>query len=136
MSERPDDAILSAEAWLDYAENDLAMAARGLQPPPITELVCYHAEQAAEKALKAYLAWLSDQRIPHSHKLHELSALIVTRGGTEAPRAPLAILEDYAVEVRYPEVPWPSLAEAERALELARDVVAWVRQMVGLEEKS
>ena len=136
MSERPEDAIFSAEAWLAYADNDLAMAARGLQPPPITELVCYHAEQAAEKALKAYLVWLSEERVPHHHRLRELSERIVALGGAEAPREPLAILEDYAVEVRYPGVPWPSLAEAERALELAREVVAWVRQALGLPKDS
>ncbi len=132
MSERPDDAVLSAQAWLDYAERDLAMAARGLQPPVISELVCYHAEQAAEKALKACLAWLSDQRIPRHHRLRELSALIATRGGQEAPGGALAILENYAVEVRYPEVPRPSAAEAEGALGLAREVVAWARQALGM----
>ncbi|MBM3476061.1 MAG: HEPN domain-containing protein [Armatimonadetes bacterium] len=135
MSERPDDATRSAEAWLAYADNDLAMAARGLQPPPITEMVCYHAEQAAEKALKAYIVWLSEERVPRHHRLRELAQRVVALGGAQAPHAPLAVLEDYAVEVRYPEVPWPSLAEAERALELGKEVVAWARQVLGLERE-
>ena len=65
MSVQPDDdAVLSARTWLEYAGNDLEMAARGLQPPALTELVCYHSQQAAEKALKAYLVWLSEEPRP------------------------------------------------------------------------
>jgi len=125
-------AIRSAETWLAYAENDLAMAARGLQPPPITESACYHAEQAAEKALKAYLVWLSEERVARHHKLGELAQRIGALGGARPPDTPLAVLEDYAVQVWYPEVPWPSLQEAQRALELAQEVVAWVRDAVDL----
>ncbi len=55
MSERHDEAGASAAEWLAHADRDLLMAERGLEPPPIADLVCYHAEQAAEKAVKAHL---------------------------------------------------------------------------------
>ena len=133
MSVQPDeDAVFSARTWLEYAGNDLEMAVRGLQLPALAELVCYHSQQAAGKARKAYLVWLSEERVPRPHRLGDLAARIVRLGGASAPRDPLAILESYAANVRYPEAPWPSLPEAHAALEFAREVLAWVQQALAL----
>ncbi len=44
--------------WLQYAENDLN-AGRflfGMKPLP-ADIICFHCQQAAEKALKAFLAY-------------------------------------------------------------------------------
>ena len=43
------------QRWLDFAENDLAVAKHLLEtfhPKPL-EIICYHCQQAAEKAIKA-----------------------------------------------------------------------------------
>ncbi len=116
MSRLHDEAAESAAEWLAHADRDLSMAERGLEPPPIADLVCYHAEQAAEKALKAYLVWLSEERIPRIHELDELAALIVARGGTPPPEALLAPLQPYATDIRYPGGPAVTPAMAEDAL--------------------
>lgn len=56
----PHDPELVAEtrAWLVRAERDLAAAAHELTAePPFVEDIVFHAQQAAEKTLKAFLTW-------------------------------------------------------------------------------
>jgi len=46
-------------SWLKKGERDLRVAMRELaQKEPFTDIVCFHAQQAAEKYLKGYLVWL------------------------------------------------------------------------------
>jgi len=46
----------SPEEWLDFAKSDLQMAEVGKRELSIRrELVCFHAQQAAEKAIKGVL---------------------------------------------------------------------------------
>ena len=48
-----------SKEWLDYATKDLASARFLLKmKPQPREIICFHCQQAAEKALKAYLALL------------------------------------------------------------------------------
>jgi HEPN domain-containing protein len=133
MSGQRDEATDSAAEWLAHADRDLLMAERGLEPPPIVDLVCYHAEQAAEKALKAYLVALGEERIPRTHSFRKLTELIRARGGTPPPGQLLAPLQSYATTIRYPGGPVVTPAAAEEAIGLAREVLAFVRQSVGLE---
>ena len=47
--------VPDVQRWLDFAENDLAVAKHLLEtfhPKPL-EIICYHCQQAAEKAIKA-----------------------------------------------------------------------------------
>ncbi|SPF52644.1 hypothetical protein SBF1_5970006 [Candidatus Desulfosporosinus infrequens] len=42
--------------WLDFANKDISSAKYLLDMRPVPlEIICYHCEQAAEKALKGYL---------------------------------------------------------------------------------
>ena len=45
----------SPSTWLAYAKSDLAMARFPAVPPVRLESLCFHAQQAAEKAIKAVL---------------------------------------------------------------------------------
>jgi HEPN domain-containing protein len=45
----------SPEDWLRYARSDLAMARRVTDGEILIESLCFHAQQAVEKALKAVL---------------------------------------------------------------------------------
>ena len=48
----------TVQQWMTKAEHDLASAKRlGLGHQPILDTAAYHCQQAAEKALKAILAW-------------------------------------------------------------------------------
>ena len=118
-----EEAQASAQEWLTLAEADLRTATVLLGRPGLSHNVCLHAQQAAEKALKAYLAWLAEADIPRTHDLQLLASLIPERGGAEPPQDGLADLAAYAVTSRYPPLDEPSQAEATRASALARDIV-------------
>lgn len=54
--------------WLRYAQADYLVAKMILKPEDLLAgMSAYHSQQAAEKALKAYLIYL-DKEIPRSHE--------------------------------------------------------------------
>jgi HEPN domain-containing protein len=70
--------------------------------PAITEGACFHAQQCAEKYLKAYLQDRGVE-VPRTHHLMVLLDLCISLGAAfEGLRDPLTELEGYAVAVRYP----------------------------------
>ena len=117
------------EYWLLHAESDLVAA--GLREEGLLLAYnCFHAQQAAEKALKAAGvargAWF-----PRTHDIAELISEL-RRGGVAVPDSlDIAdILSDYAVETRYPGEARVSEEECERATRIARDVVEWAKAEV------
>ena len=115
-----------AARWLSKARQDLEAAQRATAPPPLSAVACFHAQQAAEKSLKAVAAHLGATRIPRTHSLLDLAQLVRELGG-QAPVGDesLAGLDPYAVQARYPDFPEPSSQAAEHAVELAREIVTW-----------
>lgn len=92
---------------------------------------CFHAQQCAEKYLKAVLV-LHVRDFPRVHDLLSLSDLCA-RAGIIVPIDPddLDRLSAYAVQVRYPgEDPTPE--EARAAIEIAKAVRRFVRRLLGL----
>jgi HEPN domain-containing protein len=90
--------------WVSKAEGDFVTAGRELRvrKSPNYDAVCFHAQQCAEKYLKAVLQE-SDERIPKIHFLLELLAMILKFDGSyEFLKADLEALEDYSVQFRYP----------------------------------
>jgi HEPN domain-containing protein len=65
--------------WASKAEEDLKTAAHmlRLEASSPTAIVCFHAQQAAEKYLKAYLVYRGTH-FPKTHDVEELLALIPT----------------------------------------------------------
>ncbi len=90
--------------WVQKAEGDLTTAQRELRARlnPNYDAACFHAQQCAEKYLKALL---QEAQIPFG-KTHNLSLLLdllpERHSGLELLRPTLAILNAYAVEYRYP----------------------------------
>jgi HEPN domain-containing protein len=85
--------------------------------------VLFHSQQAAEKSMKALLAW-HDAPFRKTHNLEELGqrcvALDATHGAIAGQAAPLT---EYAWKFRYPGEPYePEREEAEQALATARNV--------------
>jgi HEPN domain-containing protein len=121
----PDDARLQdVRAWLSKAELDLKAAAHEVAAPAeaLWGDVMFHAQQAAEKAMKAFLAY-HDVPFRKTHNLEELGqqcvALDATLGTVADEAAPLT---EYAWKFRYPgETPEPERAEADEALAAARN---------------
>lgn len=61
------------EEWLKFAENDLeAVRILSSHHPMQLEIICYHCQQAAEKALKAYLLF-NGFVPPKTHNLENLA---------------------------------------------------------------
>jgi HEPN domain-containing protein len=92
-----------AREWLRFAHTDLSAALylQGHRPIP-AEIICYHCQQAAEKAIKAVLAYHYED-IPH---IHDLTKLLVL--AAECDQSLLNVfkqanrLSNYAVFSRYP----------------------------------
>jgi HEPN domain-containing protein len=122
----PHDPALVAEVrgWLSKAGKDLAAADyEMLAVPPFAEDILFHAQQAAEKSLKAFLSW---HRIPF-RKTHNLVELGEACCQIDRSLEPLlrraAPLTEYAWKFRYPGDPEEATAaEASGALATARGV--------------
>jgi HEPN domain-containing protein len=124
------DQLGSAEDWLRHAHSDLQLAR--LSPPPgvLLEGLCFHVQQAVEKALKAVLV-AQNTPFPRTHSIGRLVGLLPP--GVSVPREVQhsASLTDYAVTTRYPGVSEPvDKEEYEEALRLAEAVVAWAERIV------
>lgn len=113
-----------AAQWVEKAEHDLRNAEHTLtlgEDCPY-DTVCFHAQQCAEKYLKALLTFFGIG-FPKSHDLTELRALLPeeARGGFDV--TDLAELTPHAIEARYPG-PWETQTreDALRAATAARRV--------------
>lgn len=95
----PDDP----QEWIDYARSDLALA-RNRLPGVRLELLCFHAQQAAEKALKGLLIKRGVD-FPYVHDIGALLALLAADGeNVPSSFEAAAALTPYAAEVRYPGI--------------------------------
>ena len=122
--------------WVLKAENDFEVAQRALghrdDQPPITDAVCFHSQQCAEKYLKAFLREYDTQFRP-AHPLIPLLELCLTvDGDLERLRDDLVDLEGFAVAVRYPGIA-PTIEIAERVLAAASRVRTFTRAKLNLE---
>lgn len=114
--------------WVEKAEGDLATAQRELRARnrPNYDAACFHAQQAAEKYLKATLQE-AEKEIPRIHHLSELAALCLEIDATYAILEPdLRSLDGYAVRTRYPGQS-AAKEEARSALKIARNICQFVR---------
>ncbi len=116
----------SAEDWLARAKGDLAIAEAPLPDGAFYEDLCFHAQQAAEKALKAVYqlhAW----KFRYTHDLEELISGLLKMGLNVPPEvADADVLTSFAWEARYPGLAEPvSEEEYREALHQAKTVVDW-----------
>src|SRR5690606_3287868 len=110
-----------AREWLTKADVDLSAANALLSARDLQEAAAFHAQQAAEKALKALLIW----RQTEFPKTHDISRLLELCAATEpevaASLAHAADLTPYGVEYRYPgDYPPVSRKAADRSIAIAR----------------
>ena len=90
--------------WVAKAEGDFLTSGRELRArkSPNYDAVCFHAQQCAEKYLKAVLQEY-ERSIPKIHSLMELMILCEEIDSSfEMLRADLVTMEHYSVRVRYP----------------------------------
>ncbi len=100
-----DDAarVEDTKTWLTKAEQDLKATASLLgMSPPLLGLAVFHAQQAAEKTLKGFLAW-HGRTFRKTHNLTELGQSCVAIDPLlESSVGPGSRLTEYAWKFRYP----------------------------------
>lgn len=124
----PDEARAEdAAAWLEKAALNLRAAAHDLSAPDAALYAdaAFHAQQAAEKTLKAFLAW-HDVPFRKTHNIEELGRACVRLDAALGPAIDRAApLTEYAWKFRYPgEMDAPSRDEVDEALTTARELHA------------
>ena len=110
--------------WLRIADQDQRAAASDVSLVPWQR--CFHAQQAAEKAIKAALTFLGVD-FPWTHNLDALLALF-PNDWRELKESRVGTLTHWAILPRYPGFPSTRTRDAQRALIRAERVVALVRR--------
>ena len=121
----------SSEEWLRRAKADLALALAPLPDGAMYEDLSFHAQQAAEKAIKAVFVKL-EMRFPYTHDIAELLSSLA-RSSVSFPDEVKAAadLSTYAWESRYPYFGDSVTKEEYRqALRQAETVIAWVEKQM------
>lgn len=126
------DSLGSPTKWIAHAESDLTLGRLGADNPAVLrEQACFHAQQAAEKALKAVLiSW--EIEFPYTHDIKGLLKLAETNGiviPEDIQQA--AMLTPYAVETRYPG-DWMDITESDvqESLQIAEHTILWAKKML------
>lgn len=121
---------LDPKHWIARAKSDLAWAKDSLDGGHY-EGVCFVAQQATEKALKAYLL----ARGERLRKIHDLMALIakviIFDPSIESFKEKAAKLTRYYTETRYPEIGelvTYTQKDAQEALGFAEEMVRFIEE--------
>ncbi|MBC8206012.1 MAG: HEPN domain-containing protein [Kiritimatiellales bacterium] len=119
--------------WLHKARNDLLSAKAVLASEyGITDVPCFHAQQAVEKALKGLLTWHGVS----FGKTHDLMVLLAAGveiiPDLEDLRSICEELSEFAVDVRYPGgISEPPEGEAERFVSESEAILGRIKKEMG-----
>ena len=90
-----------ARGWLRKSESDITTLHALLESGISYDIACFHAQQAAEKALKSILAF-SELPIFKTHDLPKLlGAIVLLHPSFSANMDELKLLTTYAIDSRY-----------------------------------
>jgi HEPN domain-containing protein len=110
--------------WLEKARRDLITAKIGLEySEHFADIICFHAQQAGEKYIKAFLIF-HEMAFPKTHSIEDLLLL-----AAQKDQAFLSfidrenILTPYAVEIRYGESEPPSLEDEKSAIKISEELM-------------
>jgi len=128
-----------AKVWFKSAEDDLRWARHNLRGGFYPQ-ACFAAQQAAEKALKAYLL----KKVGRFDKIHLLPKLLRDCQKKDTSFKDLTracdILADYYLDTRYPDMldfsSFDDPQHAKEAIELANEIVEFVKDRLGLEKET
>ena len=115
----------SPQDWLRHARSDLALCRVPKTKAILRQHLCFHAQQAAEKALKAVLV-ANGVDFPKTHDLAFLMQALPSSVALPPPLVDLPTLNRFAVEQRYPgESPSVTRKHCNAATRLAEEAVTW-----------
>jgi HEPN domain-containing protein len=102
--------------WLRYAREDLQLAIIAKDNPDAAfRHACYHAQQSAEKAIKAMFIYIQ-QEFPFTHDLEELRSRLPDSWRILLQPVQLERLTQWVTEARYPSDDEPDAVDAEQAV--------------------
>jgi len=133
---RDSGSIGTPQEWLRRAKSNLARAKQPKPEEALWEDLCFDAQQAAEKAVKAVLVFYQID-FPKSHDITEL-LVILDQSGHEPLKEiwEAGRLSNYAVQTRYPGVAQPVTEEEYyQAVALAEQVVRWAEDMLSTSQE-
>lgn len=124
--------INNPRAWAEKAEEDFMLTQLALRrKKPLITGACFHAQQCAEKYMKALLV-SKGASFPMTHDLLLLSDLCSEAGiFLEIDPMLLNNLADYAVRTRYPGE-GPTLADAKEAMETVKLIRMFAKNFLGI----
>ena len=122
-------AMIVVREWVAKAESDLRAAALLLEARAKlpADAVCFHAQQCAEKYMKALLVFQGTD-VPKTHDIEKLAFLLPAVVRPRLTPEEQRRLTGYAAAARYPGWGEIALAEAMRAVAIARRVRREVRR--------
>jgi HEPN domain-containing protein len=116
--------------WLRHAKSDLALARQAPSGDVLAETLCFHAQQAVEKSIKAVLISVGIA-FPEAHSIERLVGMLPTAVSRGPDLLAAEWLTVYATILRYPgaqeTVSEERLREAQR---LAEAVLRWAEGTV------
>ena len=126
------DKVDHANEWIKYAKADYSVAEhlKSAQHPTPIEIICFHCQQAGEKALKAVLAY-HDEAIPRTHSLNAVLELCAMH----YPKMQDMLAEQadhlsgFAVVTRYPNEVEVTEADMILALKYAGQILSHVETL-------
>jgi HEPN domain-containing protein len=117
-------AVDLAKEWLKYSKSDLSTARHMLEDvyPKETEIVCYHCQQCAEKALKGFCIF-NNIEPPKIHDLISLCHLCMTLEDSFFHIIDnCSRLNPYGVIIRYPNELAVDEAIAKNSVVMAQEI--------------
>ncbi|MDZ7319154.1 MAG: HEPN domain-containing protein [candidate division KSB1 bacterium] len=121
--------IRKAKLWISHAEEDLRLAQHGLKLKSSCpyKLIAYHAQQCAEKYLKAFLVYQNID-FPYTHNISRLLELCADKANWTEKLKDAEELTPFAITTRYPgEYEEVTKENAMRAIRIAKFVRRTVR---------
>ncbi|MCD7804772.1 MAG: HEPN domain-containing protein [Oscillospiraceae bacterium] len=126
--------------WLHMADMDFGVAEHLFKTyyPKPCEIVCYHCQQCAEKAIKAIIIAVGASG--EAPKVHDLSYLLNQLADIveidEKYYDYADTLTPYGVSVRYPNELFLEERHAEKAIQMADEVLKWVKSILESDENN
>lgn len=120
--------------WLEFSDMDASLADftfKNMHPKPL-ELICYHCQQATEKALKALIiATLENSDVPKTHDLSLLADILSEQFEIdESLYNACSDLTPYGVKIRYPKEISVDESLTQKALSDKNKIIEWAKEKI------
>ena len=123
-----------AYTWIEFAKTDFGVAKYldGNYYPKPLEIICYHCEQSAEKAIKAIIVvYGAPGGMPKKHNLSFLMDQMKNMIQIPEKYYDYAdALTPYGVAVRYPNELFIEERNVKEALQYAEEIISWAEDVV------